>query len=167
MAVVTKSISAPRLECLMVWREMPFLIMIKFVLNVIAKGTLLNIAEQVMVVNEAIFMHKVDQTVVLENPAICFYCGIAGHIAVNCLSYSENSVCPRAAESFSRGNSESKQIPNNGEKDPSKIRLTAAAAANKKKVIMIEAKVNTLESLCVVDTGASVSLLGQSQWGAN
>ena len=100
----------------------------------------------------------------LREPPICFNCGIAGHIAVNCLSYNENSVRPRAAESFSRGNSESKQIPNNGEKDPSKIRLTAAAAANKKKVIMIEAKVNTLELLCVVDAGASVSLLGQSQW---
>ena len=73
---------------------------------------------------------------------------------MNCLSYNENSVRPRAAESFSTGNSESKQIPNNGEKDPNKMRLTAAAAVNKKKVIMIE----------VVDTGASVSILGQSQW---
>ena len=68
MAGVTKPISAPRLECLMVWQEMPFLIMIKFVLSVIAKGTLLNIAEQIMVDNEAIFMYRVDQTVVLENP---------------------------------------------------------------------------------------------------
>ena len=100
----------------------------------------------------------------VREPPICFNCGIAGHIAVNCLSYNENSVRPRAAENFSRGNGESKQIPNNGEKDPSEIRLTAAAAANKKKVIMIEAKVNTFESLCVVSTGASVSLLGQSQW---
>ena len=124
---------------------MPSLIIIKIVLSVIAKGTLLNIAEQIMVVHEAIFMHKIDHAVVLENP-ICFNCGIAGHIAVNCPSYSENSVRPSAADSFSRGNSESKQIPNNGEKDPNKIGLTAAAAANKQKVIMIEAKVNTLES---------------------
>ena len=83
---------------------------------------------------------------------------------MNCLSYNENSVCPRAAESFSRGNSESKQIPNNGEKDPNKIRLTAAAAANKRKVIMIEAKVNTLESLCVVAEAAnssSIAILGK------
>ena len=38
------------------------------IFSVIAKGTLINIAEQVMVVNEAIFMHKVDETVVLKSP---------------------------------------------------------------------------------------------------
>ena len=31
-------------------------------------------------------------------------------------------------------------------------------------VIMVEAKVNVVKSLCGIDTGASVSLLGQSQW---
>ena len=29
---------------------------------------------------------------------------------------------------------------------------------------MVEANVNVLKSLCVIDIGASVSLLGQSQW---
>ena len=163
MAGVTKPISAPRLECLMVWREMPFLIRRKFVLSVIAKGTLLNIAKQIMVMqilvtNEAIFMHKVDYTVVLENPPPPFVCP----------SCDESSVRPRAAESFSRGNSESKQIPNNEEQDPNRIRLTAAAAANKKKVIMIDAKVNTLESLCLVDTYWRISftptILTKSPW---
>ena len=77
---------------------------------------------------------------------------------MNCLSYRANSVRPRATVNFSRGTHESKQVTSNEEHESSKLRLIAATAANK-KVIMIEAKVNALKSLCVVDTGASVTLL--------
>ena len=137
--------------------------MIEFVLSVKAKGKLLPIAEQIMVVHKAIFMHKVVRTEGLESRPFVLIVALQV-AAVNCPPYSANSVHPRATATFSRGTRESKQVTSNEEHESNKIRFKATTAANKKKVIMIEAKVNALKSLCVVDTGASVSLLGQSQW---
>ncbi len=102
-----------------------------------------------------------------RGPPSCYKCGVEGHIATYCPSNNDNSVRPRTAEQApNQPNSElaKPQAQATVKQDSNKIRLTAAAAANKKKVMMLEAKVNGIDSLCVVDTGASVSLLGHSQW---
>ena len=100
----------------------------------------------------------------IREPPICYRCGVAGHIVANCLSHSENSVRPRVPAKFARSNHDDRQAAKSEEQGPNRIRLAAAAAADKKKVIMVEAKVNALKSQCLIDTGASVSLLSQSLW---
>ena len=99
-----------------------------------------------------------------HNGKVCFKCNNKGHIATYCrtdwnglrskfheqrntgrgisLSHSENSVRPRVPVEFARSNHDDRQAAKSEQQGTNRIRLTAAAAADKKKVIMVEAKVN-------------------------
>ena len=87
-----------------------------------------------------------------RQPPICFRCGIEGHIAKFCQTKAEQEP-----------DSASQAKPSQTKDDP-KIRLSAVAPASKKKTMLIEAKINGYSRLCVVDTGASVSLLAKDEW---
>ena len=46
----------------------------------------------------------------------------------------------------------------------SKIRLSTISPASKRKTIMVEAQINGKSKLCIVDTGASISLVSKNEW---
>ena len=45
-----------------------------------------------------------------------------------------------------------------------KIRLTAVSPSHQRKVLLVEAKINGQSKLCIVDTGASISLISKDVW---
>ena len=49
-------------------------------------------------------------------------------------------------------------------KSDSRIRLSTVAPMSKKRTILVEMKINSISKLCVMDTGAAVSLINSEQW---
>ena len=45
-----------------------------------------------------------------------------------------------------------------------KNRLTAVSPSHQRKVLLVEAKINGQSKLCIVDTGASISLISKDVW---
>ncbi|CAB4012816.1 zinc knuckle [Paramuricea clavata] len=82
---------------------------------------------------------------------ICYRCGNSGHIAKFCNAKLEGGL----------GSSRDGESP---KRNDSKIRLSTVSSASKKKTLMVENTINGKNKLCIVDTGASISLLSKDQW---
>ncbi|CAB4032467.1 zinc knuckle [Paramuricea clavata] len=82
---------------------------------------------------------------------ICYRCGNSGHIAKFCNAKLEGGM----------GSSRDGESP---KKNDSKIRLSTVSSASKKKTLMVETTINGKNKLCIVDTGASISLVSKDQW---
>ncbi|CAB4023488.1 zinc finger GIS2 [Paramuricea clavata] len=82
---------------------------------------------------------------------ICYRCGNSGHIAKFCNAKLEGGL----------GSSRDGESP---KKNDSKIRLSTVSSASKKKTLMVETTINGKNKLCIVDTGASISLVSKDQW---
>ena len=93
----------------------------------------------------------------------CFNCGQEGHISRFCNFLEAQNQNQRQSElgeslQYDRQKSSEQTRPD------SKVRLSSISAANKRKNLLTEASVNGNSCLCVVDTGASIFLIGKSQW---
>ena len=99
-----------------------------------------------------------------RKPIFCFKCGQEGHISRFCKSnqFRENQNQRQSERGerlqFDRLRSSEQKLPD------SKVRLSSISATNKRKTLVIETLINGNPRLCVVDTGASISLIGKSQW---
>ena len=89
----------------------------------------------------------------LRKPTICYRCGKNGHIAKFCNAKLEENPNPN------------KVTHSGGQKNTdSKIRLSTISSASKKKTLTVETVINGKDKLCIVDTGASISLISKDQW---
>ena len=86
---------------------------------------------------------------------VCYKCGNYGHIAKFC---TVKLNCGGPATGKETGNADQK------DKSGSKIRLSTVSSADEKKTLMVETIINGKPKLCVVDTGASISLKSKAHW---
>eukprot|EP00794_Sanderia_malayensis_P014625 gene14625-16140_t len=91
-------------------------------------------------------------------PPTCYRCGRKGHISRFCHAEKETST-----ETGRQGQSPS-QENRDGPQTESKVRLSTVSPSHKKKTLLLEAKVNGVNKLCIVDTGASISLISKREW---
>ena len=101
-------------------------------------------------------------------PPICYRCGRKGHISKFCRTEIE-----RSTEVVGEGQWQGQSTGQNAgqinkdtrtpQKD-SKVRLSAVSPSHKRKTLLIEAKINGVNKLCIIDTGASISLISKDEW---
>eukprot|EP00794_Sanderia_malayensis_P002500 gene2500-2883_t len=91
-------------------------------------------------------------------PPTCYRCGRKDHISRFCHAEKETST-----ETGKQGQSPS-QENRDGPKTKSKVRLSTVSPSHKKKTPLLEAKVNGVNKLGIVDTGASISLISKKEW---
>ena len=95
-------------------------------------------------------------------PPTCYRCGRKGHISKFCRTEIETST-----EAVGQGQSAVQNTSQNNKGTPqkdSKVRLSAASPAHKRKTLLVEAKINGVNKLCIIDTGASISLISKNEW---
>ena len=92
----------------------------------------------------------------------CYRGGRKGHISKFCRTEIETST-EAVGQGQSAGQSTSQNNKDTPQKD-SKVRLSAASPAHKRKTLLVEAKINGVNKLCIIDTGASISLISKNEW---
>ncbi len=87
---------------------------------------------------------------------VCHRCGRRGHIARNCegilLQKGETDRTPSVNDVKSNAGAKKK------------VRLSNTSPVHNKKTPVVEAKINGHEFICVLDTGASISLISKEKW---
>eukprot|EP00112_Aurelia_sp_Birch-Aquarium-sp1_P002037 Seg1221.15 transcript_id=Seg1221.15/GoldUCD/mRNA.D3Y31 product="Zinc finger protein GIS2" protein_id=Seg1221.15/GoldUCD/D3Y31 len=95
-------------------------------------------------------------------PPTCYRCGRKGHISKFCRTEIETST-EAAGQGQNAGQSVGHNNKDTSQKD-SKVRLSAVSPSHKRKTLLIEAKLNGVNKLCIIDTGASISLISKNEW---
>ena len=98
-------------------------------------------------------IHKNSQ--MNRQSTVCYKCGNYGHIAKFC---TVKLNCGGPTTGKETGNADQKV------KSGSKIRLSTVSSADEKKTLMVETIISGKPELCVVDTGASISLIRKAHW---
>ena len=97
---------------------------------------------------------------VSSQPPTCYRCGRQGHIAKYCRS---NYATPIEAAGQRPSQTTGRKV-NSQPGNDTKVRLSAVSPSNQKKTLLVEAKINGNSRLCIVDTGASISLISRDEW---
>ena len=91
----------------------------------------------------------------------CYRCGRKGHISKFCRTQIETETSTEAVQNTSQRSDQNNKDMH--QKD-SKVRLSAVSPCNKRKTLLVEANLNGVNKLCIVDTGASISLISKNEW---
>ena len=91
-------------------------------------------------------------------PPTCYRCGRQCHISNFC-----RTEIATPTESAGQGQSKGQNNRDTPQKD-SNVRLSAVLPSNKRKTLLVEAKINGVNKLCIIDTGASISLISKNEW---
>ena len=97
-----------------------------------------------------------------EREVVCFCCGKQGHILKFCRTQIQSET-GRSDQGQNPQNPQTQSKGQSAQKD-SKVTSSSVSPANKRKCLMIEVNINGNPRLCVVDTGASVSLISNKEW---
>jgi hypothetical protein len=87
---------------------------------------------------------------------VCYRCGKEGHIAKFCRTVLNDTKEAVQSQDQRLNNQQNRTCMQN--ETQSKIRLSTISPASKRKTLMVEAQINGKSKLCIVDTGASISL---------
>ena len=83
----------------------------------------------------------------------CFRCCQIGNVS---------KYCPVYLKSI--GNKYENCRKKSLEQKQSKIALFNVSATNKRKTLIVEVQINGYNTFCIIDTGASISLISRDQW---
>ncbi len=89
-----------------------------------------------------------------RKPVVCYRCGKEGHIARLCQTTWDNT----------KGFVQTPEKGSDSQQNQSKIRMSTISPVSKRKTLMVEAQINGKPKLCIVDTGASISLVSRDEW---
>ena len=93
-----------------------------------------------------------------RQPPVCYRCGKRGHISKFCCAKLEDTCSKESMHDQNQGMNSSQN------KTDSKIRLSTISPASKRKTLMVEAQINGKSKLCILDTGATISLISKDEW---
>jgi hypothetical protein len=93
---------------------------------------------------------------------VCYRCGKEGHIAKFCRTVLDDTKEAVQSQYQRLNNQQNRTCMQN--ETQSKIRLSTISPTSKRKTLIVEAQINGKSKLCIVDTGASISLVSKNEW---
>ena len=109
--------------------------------------------------NKPVLNRTFPESKVDRKPVICFNCGEMGQTSRVCLGQEHQQARGQHVASRSLPNQNPGLFSND-----TKIRLSSISPTSKRKTLVLEVMLNGIKRFCVVDTGASVSLISKTDW---